>query len=79
MTYASATMTSSAPVSIPGVSVTDYIDRLRSGHLHAAWVRYYNYRTTLSALRGLSDRTLQDLGLNRADLANVAHGVVYGK
>lgn len=45
-------------------------------------VRYTNYRTyrnTLSELRGLSDRELSDLGLNRSTLKSVAMEAAYDR
>ena len=39
--------------------------------------RYVRFRKTLNELRGLSDRELADLGLNRAMLPRIAQQAVY--
>lgn len=36
------------------------------------------YRQTLRELDALSDRDLNDLGLNRSDIRRVAHGAAFG-
>ncbi len=41
--------------------------------------RYALYRQTLSELNALSDREAADLGLSRADFANLAHEAAYKK
>ncbi len=47
--------------------------------LYTAWKRYRTYRATLSALKELPDRTLEDLNFNRGDLAEIARREVYGR
>lgn len=78
MTQVSTSMRSASTVNVPGAGVTEFLSSLRSARLHSAWVRYWNYRTTLSSLSSQSDETLRDLGLNRADLATIAHHTAYG-
>lgn len=43
----------------------------------ASLKKYRLYRTTLSELRSLSDREMNDLGLNRTMLTSVAYEAVY--
>lgn len=43
----------------------------------ATWRKYRLYTATLSELRSLSDRELNDLGLNRTMLTRIAYEAVY--
>jgi uncharacterized protein YjiS (DUF1127 family) len=42
------------------------------GRLARAWADYARYRRTVGELETLSDRELADIGLSRADIADVA-------
>ncbi|MBP7003244.1 DUF1127 domain-containing protein [Amaricoccus sp.] len=50
------------------------LDRVRT-----AWNQHRAYRRTLAELRGLSPRTLRDLGLDTADLGEVARREAYAR
>ncbi|MGR3503678.1 DUF1127 domain-containing protein [Pseudaestuariivita sp.] len=50
------------------------VERMRT-----AWTQYRVYRTTLNELQELSARELDDLGLHRSMLRQVAHETAYGK
>jgi len=40
--------------------------------LAASWAWYQNYRTSVRELNGLSNRELEDIGINRWDIPTVA-------
>lgn len=41
-----------------------------------SWVKYRNYRQTVSELRSLDDRELADLGIGRSDITRLAREAV---
>lgn len=65
---------------LPRAVGTGLLDRLSAtvSETRAAYMRWKLYRQTLSALHGLSNRELADLGLNRSILRSVATDAVYG-
>jgi uncharacterized protein YjiS (DUF1127 family) len=42
------------------------------------WADWLEYRRTLDELQGLTDRDLQDLGLSRFSVKQIAYESVYG-
>ncbi len=47
--------------------------------ISARWSAYRVYRRTLDELRSLSDRDLNDLGLSRFNIREVAREAAYGE
>lgn len=79
MTHGSVSATGTAFGSNTGAGITGFLIRLRSAHIHKAWVEYLTYRQTLNALRGLSDAGLRDIGLERHELVAVARREAFGQ
>lgn len=70
MALANYTSSASTPI------LRGTISRL-AGALPAAYRRYAEYRRTVDALTAMSDRELDDLGLVRADIRDVARKAVF--
>ena len=68
-----AYVNSSSAVARPSL-ISDLIQAFK-----AAFLRRRIYVRTLSELRSLSDRDLNDLGLSRSGLSTVAREAAYGK
>ena len=67
------------------MAVTSHITASALGHpvtflmsLTERAAQYMNYRKTVRILSDLSRAELDDLGLGRGDIENVAHKAVYG-
>ena len=50
----------------------------RFNSIAQSYARYRKYRDTLNELDNLSERELDDLGLNRSDVRRVARNAAYG-
>ena len=59
-----------------GSTFLDRIARVQSD-LAERFAKYRTYRTTLAELRSLSDRELNDLGMNSSSLRYVAYEAAY--
>lgn len=64
-------------VSAPKIALFDRIRDLMDT-ARANLALYREYQKTFAELDGLSDRDLADIGINRADIADIARTHVYG-
>ncbi|WP_424927427.1 DUF1127 domain-containing protein [Amaricoccus tamworthensis] len=69
MAYASHTATETTLIKGQG-----FVERLVK-----AFADYREYSRTYNELNSLSDRELQDLGISRVSIRDVAYGAVYGE
>ncbi len=60
-----------------GATLSQRISEARSA-LADRYAKYSVYRTTLTELAGLSDRDLNDLGINRSMIKGIAQDAAYG-
>jgi uncharacterized protein YjiS (DUF1127 family) len=70
MAYATNTRTG-------GASLSQRISEARAA-LADRYAKYSTYKATLNELAGLTDRDLNDLGINRSMIRGIAHEAAYG-